>query len=174
MDWSWLVDFNVPPRELILRGTALYWLLFLVFRFLLRRDVGAVGVADVLFVVLIADASQNAMAGGYTSVAEGAVLIGTLVAWNILLDRMAFHFRWAERFLEPPPLLLVRRGRIVHRHLRAEAITTAELLAHLHKHGLESLDKVKAAWLESDGEFSVVQYGDKQDVSPKKRRRPGA
>ena len=59
MDWAWLVDFNAPAWELILRGSAMYWFLFLIFRLVLRRDVGAVGVADVLLVVLVADASQR-------------------------------------------------------------------------------------------------------------------
>ena len=79
------VDFKVPAWELILRGSALYWLLFLIFRVVLRRDVGAVGIADVLFVVLVADASQNAMTGGYTSVAEGAVLVAMLIRWSLPL-----------------------------------------------------------------------------------------
>src|SRR6476660_9469187 len=111
MDWGWLVDFKVPAWELILRGSAMYWFLFLIFRVVLRRDVGAVGIADVLFVVLVADASQNAMTGGYTSMAEGAVLVATLIGWNLLLDWTAYRFPWAYRMVEPRPLLLIRRGR---------------------------------------------------------------
>ena len=157
MDWGWLLDFKVSAWELILRGTVMYLLLFLVFRVLLRRDVGTVGVADVLFVVLVADASQNAMAGGYTSVAEGAVLVATLVAWNLLFDWVAYRVPWAYRLVEPRPLLLIRRGRVQHKHLRAEMITLAELRGQLRKQGVESFDQVKAAWFESDGEFSVVK-----------------
>ena len=127
MDWAWLVDFKVPAWELILRGSAIYWFLFLIFRLVLRRDVGAVGVADVLLVVLVADASQNAMTGGYTSVAEGAVLVATLIGWNLLLDWMAYRFPWAYRLVEPPPLLLIRGGRVQHKNLRSEMITLAEL-----------------------------------------------
>jgi len=59
-----LFAFDVSPLELVLRGTLVYWLLFLIFRFIMRRDVGAVGIADILLLVIIADASQNAMAGG--------------------------------------------------------------------------------------------------------------
>ena len=70
-----LFAITVPPWELILRGTLMYWFLFLVFRFVMRRDVGAIGVADVLLLVLIADASQNAMSGGYESVTDGAILV---------------------------------------------------------------------------------------------------
>jgi len=170
MDWAWLVDFKVPAWELILRGSAMYWALFLIFRLVLRRDVGAVGVADVLFVVLVADASQNAMTGGYTSVAEGAVLVATLIGWNLLLDWMAFRFAWAHRLVEPRPLLLIRRGRVQHKHLRAEMITLAELRGHLRQHGVESFDEVKSAWFESDGQFSVIKRdGEAGESAPKRR-----
>lgn len=169
MDWAWLVDFKVPAWELILRGSAMYWALFLIFRLVLRRDVGAVGVADVLFVVLVADASQNAMTGGYTSVAEGAVLVATLIGWNLLLDWMAFRFAWAHRLVEPRPLLLIRRGRVQHKHLRAEMITLAELRGQLRQHGVESFDEVKAAWFESDGQISVIKREDGAGESVPKR-----
>ena len=79
MDWSWLVGFDVSPWQLVARGTLMYWFLFLVFRFLLRRDVGGLGVADVLLVVLVADASQNAMTASYHSVAKGHILVSTLI-----------------------------------------------------------------------------------------------
>ena len=169
MDWAWLVDFKVPAWELILRGSAMYWFLFLIFRLVLRRDVGAVGVADVLLVVLVADASQNAMTGGYTSVAEGAVLVATLIGWNLLLDWMAFRFPWAYRLVEPPPLLLIRGGRVQHKNLRSEMITVAELRGQLRQHGLESFDEVKAAWYESDGQFSFIKRnGESSDAGVKR------
>ena len=174
MDWGWLLDFKVSAWELILRGTAMYWFLFLVFRILLRRDVGTVGVADVLFVVLVADASQNAMTGGYTSVAEGMVLLATLVGWNLLFDWVAFRVPWAYRLIEPRPLLLIRRGRVQHRHLRAEMITLAELRGQLRKHGVESFDAVKAAWFESDGELSVIKVDEGGSEAPPRKKKTGA
>jgi uncharacterized membrane protein YcaP (DUF421 family) len=170
MDWAWLVDFKVPAWELILRGSALYWFLFLIFRVVLRRDVGAVGIADVLFVVLVADASQNAMTGGYTSVAEGAVLVATLIGWNLLLDWTAYRFPWAYRMVEPRPLLLIRRGRVQHKHLRAEMITLAELRGHLRQHGVESFAEVKAAWFESDGQISVIKRDGESGASSASNR----
>jgi len=174
MDWGWLVEFKVPLWELILRGSAIYWFLFLIFRLILRRDIGAVGVADVLLVVLVADASQNAMTGGYTSVAEGAVLVATLVGWNLLIDWTAFRFPWAYRLVEPRPLLLIRRGRVQHKHLRAEMITMAELRGHLRQHGIESFDEVKSAWFESDGQFSVIKTGGEAVEVPTRKRKAGA
>ena len=82
---------------------------FLLFRFVLRRDVGSIAIADILLLVLIADASQNAMAGGYTTVAEGCVLVATIAGWNYLLDWASYRFRVVRRLVEAPPLPLVRR-----------------------------------------------------------------
>lgn len=173
MDWAWLVEFKVPAWELILRGTAMYWLLFLFFRVVLRRDVGAVGVADVLLVVLIADASQNAMTGGYNSVAEGAVLVATLIGWNLAIDWMAFRFPWAYRLVEPRPLLLVRKGRVLRKNLRSEMITLAELRSHLRQHGIEAFEEVKSAWFESDGQFSVIKRDGKPAEAQASKRKTG-
>ena len=172
MDWSWLIEFNVSPWELIARGSLMYWFLFLVFRFLLRRDVGGLGVADVLLVVLVADASQNAMTAGYHSVGEGIVLVSTLFGWNYLLDLLAFRFRAVERFVEPPPLPLIRRGRVIHKNLRAEYITMAELWSHLRENDVESLEQVKSACLESDGQFSVIRAGGASGGRSTRQKKP--
>ena len=173
MDWAWLVDFKVPAWELILRGSAMYWLLFLFFRLVLRRDVGAVGMADVLLVVLIADASQNAMTGGYNSVAEGAVLVATLIGWNLAIDWMAFRFPWAYRLVEPRPLLVIRRGRVLRKNLRSEMITLAELRSHLRQHGIDRFEDVKSAWFESDGQFSFIKFEGETSDAPARKRKAG-
>ncbi len=156
-DIAQLLRFDVSPLELIVRGSVMYWLLFLLFRFVLRRDTGSIAVADILLLVLIADASQNAMAGSYTSVSEGAVLVSTLVGWNWLLDWASFRFNTVRRFVEPPPLVLVRHGRLIPRNMRREYVTVPELMASLRAHGIEKLAEVRMARMESDGGISVIR-----------------
>jgi len=146
----------VDPLELVVRGTLMYWFLLMLFRFVLRRDVGSIGIADVLLVVLIADASQNAMSGGYGTVAEGFIVVGTIAAWNYALDWISYHSSLVRRLIEPPPLLLVKNGKPNRRAMRRELVTTDELLAKLREHGFERLDQVKAVRMESDGEITVV------------------
>jgi uncharacterized membrane protein YcaP (DUF421 family) len=165
MDLS-IFAFNVPPLELVLRGTLIYWFLFLMFRFVLRRDVGSVGIADVLLVVLIADASQNAMAGGYETVSEGSVLVLTLMGWNWLLDWASFRFDAVRRFAEPPPLLLVRNGRVLHRNLRQEFLTLDDLQSQLRQNGVSDLADVRRAFMESDGRFSVITREGQRSPAP--------
>lgn len=152
-----LFTFGVDPLELIVRGSAVYWFLFLLFRFVMRRDAGSLGIADILLLVLIADASQNAMAGTYETVADGFVLVATLVAWNWLVDWASFRWNAVRRLAEPPPLVLVRRGRILARNLRREYVTVPELMAGLREQGVDKLADVKMARMEPDGSISVIR-----------------
>ena len=165
-----LFNITVDPLELVVRGTLMYWFLFLLFRFVLRRDVGSIGIADVLLLVLIADASQNAMAGGYGSVTEGFILVGTIAGWNYVLDWIAYHSPVVHRLIEPPPLLLVKNGRIDPRAMRREMVTRDELMAKLREHGYERLEQVKAVRMESDGEITVVPHEGRRQRSRDTRR----
>jgi uncharacterized membrane protein YcaP (DUF421 family) len=170
-----LFAFHVSPVELIVRGTLVYWFLFLTFRFVMRRDAGAVGIADILLVVLVADASQNAMGGAYDTVAEGCVLVATLIGWNVLLDWASYRWRVIGKFVEPAPLLLIDRGRVLTRNLRREFLTRDDLDAQLRLKGVASPADVKRAYMESDGKFSVVRFGGKPtDPASGDEREPGA
>ena len=151
-----LFTLTLPVWEIMLRGSTIYLSLILLFRFVVRRDTGAVGTADLLILVLIADASQNAMAGEYTTIADGLVLIATLIGWNLLLNWLSFRFPRLRRWVEADKLLLIRDGRMQRRNMRKELITEEELLAKLRGHGLERLDEVRLAYLESDGEITVI------------------
>ncbi len=157
LDLSGIFGLSTPIAEIMLRGTATYWFLFFVFRFIVRRDVGAVGIADILVLVIIADASQNAMAGEYTSVTDGTILVLTLVGWNLLLDWLSFRYPSIRRFASPGALLLVKNGKLLKRNMRREFITDEELWSKLREEGIERLDQVKAVYLEPDGGFSVIR-----------------
>jgi uncharacterized membrane protein YcaP (DUF421 family) len=157
IDWAELFALGVSPLELFVRGTAMYWFLFIVFRFVVRRDVGSVGVADILILVIVADAAQNAMSGEYTTITDGILLVSTLLFWNVLLDRLSFRYPAFRVFASAPPLCLVLNGRLIHRNMRKEYVTEEELWAQLREQGVDTLDQVKKAYLEADGKFSVIR-----------------
>ncbi|HYD63665.1 MAG TPA: YetF domain-containing protein [Noviherbaspirillum sp.] len=159
IDWEDLFSLSVPLGELIVRGTAMYWFLFLIFRFVVRRDVGAVGIADLLVLVIVADAAQNAMAGEYRSVTDGMVLVGTLIGWNVFFDWISYTFPWFRRLAEPDPIRLIWKGRMLYRNMRRELITDDELWSKLRQAGVENLDEVKEAYIESDGQISIIKNG---------------
>ncbi len=157
INWETLFAFTLSPLEIIVRGSVFFWFLFLIFRFIVRRDIGAVGLADILILVIVADASQNAIAGEYKSLGDGMLLVLVLVGWNVILDWAAYRFRWFRRFAEPSALRLVQDGRILWDNLRKESITEDELWSKLRQNGIQSLAQLKSVRLEPDGQFSIVR-----------------
>ena len=157
VDWAGVFGLSVPPLELIVRGSAMYLLLFLLFRVVVRRRVGAVGMADILVLVIVADAAQNGMSGEYKSVTDGAILVGTILGWDMLIDWANWRFPALRGWLEAPPLLLVRNGRVIHRNLRHEFVTVEELTAKLRQEGVKDVSEVAEARMESDGQVSVIK-----------------
>ncbi|MBS1189731.1 MAG: hypothetical protein H6R10_1523 [Rhodocyclaceae bacterium] len=174
IDWHHMFALGESPLGLVIRGTLVYWFLFAVFRTVLQRDVGAVGIADVLLLVIVADAAQNAMADEYRSVTDGLILISTILGWNYLFDYLAYRFPRLRRLLEPREICLIRDGKVLHRNLRREFITIEELHSKLREHGVTDIAEVKAAYMESDGGVSVITRQEKaspdnsEDASPKR------
>ncbi len=167
-----LFTLSMNPVELVIRGSLMYLGLVLVMRFILRRDLGSMSMPDVLFVVLVADASQNAMAGEYKSIADGLVLVGTLVAWNIALDWLAFRWPAFRRVIELQPLPLIEEGRWLRQNLRKEWITTEEVESKLREAGIDDIALVRKAVLEPSGELGVIRRDAKPVISKPKARRP--
>jgi uncharacterized membrane protein YcaP (DUF421 family) len=157
MDWHEVFGLTVSPWELILRGTAMYLFLFLLFRVVVKRRVGSIGMADLLILVIIADAAQNGMAGDYRSVTDGFILVSTLVGWNILIDWLTFRFPRLQKVLEPPPLLLIRSGRVLHENLRQEFMSPDDLRSKLREQQVDDPSEVAKAYLEPDGQVTVIK-----------------
>lgn len=157
INWRELFVPNLSLVELFIRGSLVYLVLFGVLRSLPSRQLGSLAITDLLVVVLFAEAAQNAMARDYTSITEGAFLIGTVIFWSYALNWLGFRFPAVQQFLNPPPLLLIKQGDLLRRNMRRELITEDELMSQLRQQGIESIAEVKAAYMEADGSISVIK-----------------
>lgn len=170
VDWYGIFVPSIPILELIIRGSIVYLALFSVLRFLPSRQLGTLGITDLLVVVLFAEAAQNAMASNYTSITEGAILVGTVIFWSYLLNWLGYQFPAFQRFLNPPPLLLVKNGQTIERHLKRGLITEDELMSQLRQQGIEFLADVKKAFLEADGSISVIAVDSTKQIAKPKQK----
>ena len=170
MDWSRLFVPSGNLLELILRGTVMYLAVLAILR-LLRREAGELSRADLLVLLLVADAAQNGMADDYHSITEGLVLVATIFGWNHFLNWLSFRSEAVHRLLEPPPLLVVRNGRVLRRNLHAELLTEDELEEQLRQQGVASLAEVRRCYIESDGKLSVLRADRAAPPKPKARVR---
>ena len=166
VDWNEMFIPTHSLAEMVIRGSLMYLGIFLIFRFIVGRQSSSIGIADLLVIVIIADAAQNAFARSYESISEGAVLVLTIVFWNFVIDWASFRFPAVGRLLQEPPLTLVRDGVMIRQNMRREFITIDELDALLRKQGIDDIAKVKLASMEGDGEISVVAQ--EKGASPKR------
>lgn len=156
LDWRSLFAPSLPLGEIVLRGTVVYLALFTLLRVVLKREAGTVSMADLLMVVLIADAAQNAMASDYKSITDGLLLVSTIVFWNYMLDFLGHRSPRFRRLVEPPPLLIVKDGQMQLKNMRKELITEDELMGKLRERGIKNIADVDEAYVESDGQISVI------------------
>lgn len=158
IDWGAIFTPTLSLAEMAARGTLTYLALFALLRLMPNREIGSMGTADLLVVVLIADAAQNAMGSGYTSITEGLVLVVTILFWSYVIDWVDYRFPHLH-LSSSSPLLLIRNGRVLHKNLAQEKLTEAELMSQLRLQGVESAFQVKKAYMEGDGKISVIVAG---------------
>jgi uncharacterized membrane protein YcaP (DUF421 family) len=149
---------ELPVWELILRGSVTYLFLFGLLRLFQKRQAGTLGVPDLLLILLVAHAAHNAMVGEYHSLSDGAVLVLTILFWNLAINWLGFRVPLIGKLVHPPPLELVSEGQENWPNMRRELISREELLSHVRRAGAENLSDVKAAWIEGNGAISVVTY----------------
>jgi len=155
LNWQEMFVPSVPVLETVIRGTVTYLSLFVLLR-LFRRQTGSLGAADLLVLLLIADASQNAMSNNYRSITDGVLLVATIVACEYAMDYFAFRIPAFGRLVERAPLKLVENGKVNERHLQQELMTEDELLSQLRQKGVDDISLVKSSYLEGDGHVSVI------------------
>jgi uncharacterized membrane protein YcaP (DUF421 family) len=155
-NWNEILVPDTPLLEILMRGTVMYLGLLLLLRFVLKRQAGAISLTDLLVVVLLADAAQNALADDYRSLSDGLLLVAVIVFWAYALDWLGYRFTAINRLVHPQPLPLIRRGRLIPGNLRRELITEDELMSQLREQGIDDVAKVKRAHMEGDGRISVI------------------
>ena len=143
--------------DIVLRCLIVFLTLLVGLRLTGKRQVGQLTPFDLLLLLLLANAVQNAMVGPDTSLVGGLVAAATLFAVNAVVARVARSSGVAERFLEGTPTILIRSGDILESNLSHEGITRAELLRALREHGVGDPAVVRSAILEVDGSISVLR-----------------
>ena len=155
-NWKAIAVPDVPLAESFVRGVAVYLALIVLFRVAMRRQAGALGLPDVMLVVLVSECVSQSLSATAQSVPNGLVAVLALLASNYGLDRLANRWPWLHRRLEPPPRDLIRDGRPVRENLDAEGVSDEELATQLRLNGVGDMAGVARAVMEPEGEISVV------------------
>lgn len=146
--------------EIIIRCLIVYLFILFAFRLFGKRQIGQMTPLDLVLLLLLSNAVQNAMTGPDTSIQGGLVAAATLLLLNFLLNTLLFKSKWARKLLEGSPTLLINNGKILAQNLKHEQLTQNEVLQALREHGVARVEDVRIAVLELDGSISVVRHDD--------------
>ena len=151
-----MFELGTPWWQIVVRTLAVYGAVLIGLRLVGKRQLGQMSIADLVVILLIANAVQNAMVGPDASLQGGILAAVTLLAVNLVLTRALAHSPFAERLLEGVPTLLVKDGAYVLENLRREGLAHDEVDMAIREHGIGDLSGVRIAYLEPDGTISVI------------------
>jgi len=159
-------DLGSDLLSVIVRTAIVYVCLVLGFRFLGKREAGQLSTLDLVVLLVIANAVQNAMVGENTSLIAGLIAAGVILTLDLLLHKAADRWSWLRNALDGEPTLLVDHGRILFDNLRKEGISDRELAVALRQNQLRGADEALFVFLETNGQISVIPRRDGDDDSP--------
>ena len=140
----------------VLRGVIVFFFVFLILRLSGKRQIGQMTPFDLVLLLLISNAVQNAMNGGDNSITAGLLLAFTLVAADWVIGLLARKSRRMEKLIEGEPELLVHNGHVREHALERAGISRQDLLAALRAQGCANVTDIHAAVLETNGHISVM------------------
>jgi uncharacterized membrane protein YcaP (DUF421 family) len=151
-----MFEMGTEAWMIVVRTLVVYAGVFLGLRLAGKRELGQMTVFDLVVVLLIANAVQNAMVGSDVSLQGGLIAAAALLTANRAVATLRRQGRVWGRFLEGTPTVLVEDGQAIEPHLRKEGLERDELEMVVREHGVERLADVKLAVLETDGAISIV------------------
>jgi uncharacterized membrane protein YcaP (DUF421 family) len=164
-------SLNVNGFEIVARTLIIYASLLLALRVAGKREIGQMTAFDLVVILLISNAVQNAMVGSDVSVTGGLIAAGALIGVNYGVATARERVPLLREAVEGSPTIVVSDGKLLRQNIRREGLAEEEVLMAIREHGIDRIDEVRLAVLETDGSISVLQAGD-GSTTRRSRRRP--
>ncbi len=166
-----MFTLQVPALEIALRTALIYVALLLALRLAGKREVGQLTTFDLVVILLVSNAVQNAMVGPDNSLTGGLIAAGVLLGANYLVALARDRLPWLRGLVEGSPTILIHDGRFMDEQLRREHVDVEEVLMALREHGISDPAEVRFAILETDGSISVVPNSADPPIRTRRRMR---
>ena len=150
--------FSNPYVRIAGSSVLIYFFIILALRLFGKKELAQLSVFDLVFILLISNAVQNAMVLGDNTFLGGIIAAGTLFLVNYLLKFFQYRFPQFSKALQGDAIMLVYKGKIIQSHMRLAKITPDELMEAIREHGVAEVAEVDLAILEVDGNISVLSH----------------
>ncbi len=152
---------------IVLSSVAVYIFIILAIRFFGKKELSQLSVFDLVFILLISNAVQNAMVLGDNTLYGGLAAALSLFTVNWIFKRLQLRFPKFSKIVQGDAIMLVYQGKVIPSHLRLAGISEDEVMQAVREHGIAKITDVDLAVLEVDGNISVLS----NDFKKKSQRR---
>jgi uncharacterized membrane protein YcaP (DUF421 family) len=146
----------LPYLKIVVSSVVVYLFIVLAIRIFGKKELSQLSVLDLVFILLISNAVQNAMVGNNTTLSGGLAAAAALFGINYLFKYLLYRFPKLGKIIQGEAVILIYHGRIIQRHLRENQITFEELNEAIREHGVATVEAVDLAILEIDGNISIL------------------
>ena len=154
---------------IIISSISVYIFIVVAIRLFGKKELAQLSVFDLVFILLISNAVQNAMVGTDTSLQGGLVAASALFIFNYCLKLLLFKFPKLAKIIQGEPLLLIYNGNINHKNITKAKITNEELMEAIREHGATTIQDINLAVLEVDGNISILSEEYRNKTSRKRQ-----
>jgi uncharacterized membrane protein YcaP (DUF421 family) len=146
--------------DLVLRAVIIYLLVFAFTRTLGRRELSTIQPFDLVLLVVIGDLTQQGVTQNDLSVTGVLIVVCTIGVMQVGISYLGYRFRRMRSVLQGEPIVLVEKGKIIERNMRRERLTSDDLTEKARLSQIESIDEIKRAVLETNGDISFIKRSD--------------
>jgi len=157
--------------DIVVRSLCVYLFMIFGIRLFGKNELSQLNAGDVILLLLISNAVQNAMVGENTSLQGGLVAALVLFLANFILKKYLFKNKKVRQFLESEPKILIKDGILNNENLKSQDVSLEELEEAVREHGVEKISDVKLSILEVDGNISVISFNNLQTSFSRHRRK---
>ena len=141
----------------VIRAVAIYGILLIIFRVSGKRSLAQITTFDFVLLLIISEATQQALIGVDNSMINSAIVVSTLIGLNILMSLLKQRSQWFDRLLDDIPLVIVSDGKPLKDRMYKARVDEDDVLdAARENYGLERMDQIRHAILERDGQISII------------------
>lgn len=155
--------------QIVCSSLVIYLFIIIAFRILGKKELSQLSIVDLVFILLISNAVQNAMVGSNTTLAGGLVAAAALFIANFLFKQLMYRFPRLDNLVEGEAIMLIYDGKLIEKNIAKARITYQEIMETLREHGVSSIEEVDLAVLEVDGNISVLSEKFKRKTVRKRK-----
>lgn len=152
--------------DTIIRTLFFYFFITLAYRIMGKREIGQLGVIDLIVSILIAEIVAISIEKTDESILLAVLPISVLVVLEITLGFLSIKSRWFNKVFGGKPTVIINQGKIVYKNLINQRYTIDDLLLELRKKSISSIEDVEYAFLETNGQLSIFKYKPLKIKSP--------